>query len=100
MNSIRRYLFNTIIVVLAFVIAFSIVELAVRIFCPQEVGPIRFAFNPELGEIPVPYQKRFRHFPGVYTFAYHNNSLGMRGSRAYQENQETEYRILLIGDSF
>jgi hypothetical protein len=69
-------------------------------FCPQEVGPIRFAFNPELGEIPVPYQKGIRHFPGVYTFAYNNNSLGMRGSREYQEKKETEYRILMLGDSF
>jgi hypothetical protein len=100
MNSIRRYLFNTSIVILAFVIAFSLVELAVRIFCPQEVGPIRFAFNPELGEIPVPYQKGIRHFPGVYTFAYNNNSLGMRGTREYQEKKETAYRILMIGDSF
>jgi hypothetical protein len=100
MHRIKKYLFNSFIMILGLVVGFSIVELAVRILSPQEVGPIRFAFNPELGEIPVPYQKGVRHSPGIYTFAYNNNSLGMRGSREYQEKKETEYRILIMGDSF
>jgi hypothetical protein len=100
MYSIKKYLFNILIVILSLIVGFSLVELAVRILCPQEVGPIRFAFNLELGEIPVSYQKGIRHLPGVYTFAYNNNSLGMRGSRDYQEKKETEYRILMMGDSF
>ena len=101
MNSIKRYFFNTIIVILAFVIAFSLVELAVRIFCPQEVGPIRFAFNPELGGDTGTISKRESGISlGFILLRITTTPLGMRGSREYPEKKETEYRILMIGDSF
>lgn len=85
---------------LSFVVAFAVAEGAVRFFRPQEVGPVRFTCDPELGTIPVPGQHGLRHFPGVFDFTYSNNSLGWRGRREYREDQQTKYRVLFLGDSF
>ncbi len=94
-------LFFTIIgVLLSFLVAFAVAEVAVRHISPQEVGPVRFACLPELGDIPVPGQQGERRFPGVFTFRYSNNSLGWRGRREYRETKPTDYRVLFLGDSF
>jgi hypothetical protein len=97
---VKSALFKIIGVLCGLLVACAIAEVAVRLIKPQEVGPVRFACNPELGEIPVPGQHGIRHFPGVFTFAYHNNSLGWRGSREYPEAKTTLYRVLMLGDSF
>jgi hypothetical protein len=97
---VKSLLFKLIGVTLGFLVAFTLAEAAVRIISPQEVGPVRFAFNPDLGMIPVPYQHGVRHSPGVFDFAYTNNSLGWRGRQEYREQKSTEYRILMLGDSF
>lgn len=85
---------------LGFSVAFGLAETAVRVFNPQEVGPVRFAFNPEMGEIPVPGQEARRIYPGVFDFTYSNNSQGFRGSREYGPKQPGGGRFLLLGDSF
>jgi hypothetical protein len=96
----RNFLFRFIAVILGFMVAFSLAEGAVRIFNPQETGPPRFAFDSELGEIPVPHQKGRQIHPGVYDFTYTNNSLGFRGAREYGPKKPGAFRILLLGDSF
>ena len=80
----RSLAFRIIGVLCGFLVAFLLAEVAVRLISPQEVGPVRFACNPELGEIPVPGQQGERRIPGVYTFRYSNNSLGWRGRREYR----------------
>jgi hypothetical protein len=96
---VKSLFFKIIGMFLSFLVAFAIAEGAVRLFRPQEVGPVRFACHPELGEIPVPGQHGVRRLPGVFTFTYSNNSLGWRGSREYQEAKPTAYRVLFLGDS-
>ncbi|MEJ2671460.1 MAG: GDSL-type esterase/lipase family protein [Deltaproteobacteria bacterium] len=100
MAKIRSVLFKIIGVFFSLLVAFALAEGAVRLFAPQEVGPVRFACNPQLGEIPVPGQHGARHLPGVFTFTYSNNSLGWRGSREYPIAKQTRYRLLFLGDSF
>ena len=100
MAAVRTFCLIVIGVLLSFLVAFALAEVAVRFFSPQEVGPVRFAYNPELGEIPVPGQQGERRFPGVFTFRYSNNSLGWRGRREYREAKPTDYRVLFLGDSF
>jgi len=95
-----RSFFAIICVLLGFLAAFAVAEVAVRYVSPQEVGPARFACLPELGYIPVPYQQGERRFPGVFAFRYSNNSLGWRGRREYQEKKTTDYRVLFLGDSY
>lgn len=96
----RSLFFSIICVLLSFLVAFAVVEVAVRRLSPQEVGPVRFACLPELGDIPVPGQQGERRLPGVFSFRYSNNSLGWRGSREYREKKRTDYRVLFLGDSF
>jgi len=87
-------------VLLGFSVAFGLAEIAVRFIRPQEVGPPRFAWDPKLGEIPVPRQKARRSYPGVYDYTYSNNSQGFRGSREYGPKKPGDFRLLLLGDSF
>jgi hypothetical protein len=96
----RSLFFRIFGVLCGFLVAFALAEVAVRLISPQEVGPVRFACNLELGEIPVPGQQGERRIPGVYSFRYSNNSLGWRGRREYREAKRTDYRVLLLGDSF
>jgi hypothetical protein len=98
--AVVRLLSKIIGVLCALAVAFGLAEVAVRLISPQEVGPVRFACNPQLGEIPVPGQRGERRFPGVFTFRYSNNSLGWRGRREYREAKQTDYRVLFLGDSF
>jgi lysophospholipase L1-like esterase len=100
MAVVKHLLFKIFGVLLSFLVAFALAEVAVRLISPQEVGPVRFACHPELGEIPVPGQQGERRIPGVYTFRYSNNSLGWRGRREYREAKQTDYRVLFLGDSF
>ena len=96
----RLLFFRIIGVLCGFLVALALAEVAVRLISPQEVGPVRFACTPELGEIPVPGQQGERRIPGVYAFRYSNNSLGWRGRREYREAKQTDYRVLFLGDSF
>jgi hypothetical protein len=95
-----KYLLFIIGVLLGLLVALAVAEVAVRLISPQEVGPVRFACHPELGDIPVPGQQGERRLPGVFTFRYSNNSLGWRGRREYREVKPTDYRVLFLGDSF
>jgi hypothetical protein len=96
----RSNFFKIIGVLLSFLVALAVAEVAVRHFSPQEVGPVRFACDPQLGEIPVPLQQGVRSAPGGFTFKYSNNSLGWRGSWEYRPVKQTEHRVLFLGDSF
>jgi hypothetical protein len=96
----RSFFFTIICVLLSLLVAFAVAEVAVRHFSPQEVGPVRFACLPELGDIPVPGQQGERRLPGVFAFRYSNNSLGWRGRREYREKKPADYRVLFLGDSF
>lgn len=96
----KNILFRLIAVIIGLSVAYGLAEIAVRIISRQETGPPRFAFDPELGDIPVPYQKGRRHYPGVFDFSYSNNSLGFRGSREFGPKQPGDFRLLLLGDSF
>ena len=96
----KNLLYRFIAVVLGFSVAFGLAEITVRVLCPQEVGPPRFAFDQTLGYIPVPGQKARRNLPGVYDFTYSNNSQGLRGSREYGPKRPGTCRVLLLGDSF
>jgi lysophospholipase L1-like esterase len=100
MAVVKHLLLRIFGVLLGFLVAFALAEVAVRLISPQEVGPVRFICNPELGEIPVPGQQGERRIPGVYSFRYSNNSLGWRGRREYREAKQTDYRVLFLGDSF
>jgi hypothetical protein len=80
-------------------IGFSLVliEIGLRVFFPQPLGPVQFAVDPDRGFIPVPNQRALRTLPGVYAYRYSNNSMGLRGPEIHAK---TKPRILVLGDSF
>ncbi len=96
----RQALLKIVTIILSLVAAFAIAEVAVRIFCPQEVAPIRFVFDRQRGDIPTPRQKGRQIMPGAFDFTYSNNSLGLRGAKEYSLARHTDHRILFLGDSF
>ncbi|MGB9294175.1 MAG: hypothetical protein WCB64_12770, partial [Desulfobaccales bacterium] len=61
----RQALLKIVSIMLGLVVAFGIAEVGIRIFCPQEVAPIRFAFDPQRGEIPTPNQRGRHIMPGA-----------------------------------
>jgi hypothetical protein len=91
---VKNLLYHLLALLLGLSLAFGLAEIGVRLFCPQEVGPIRFAFDKDLGEIPVPNQKGRQAHPGAYDFTYTNNSMGFRGNREYGQKQLGSVRVL------
>lgn len=90
---------NLVVLVFGVLAALVIAEIMLRLWAPQMTGPIQFVFDPVLGPIPVPGQSARRTLPGVYSYAYTNDSHGLRivpGSAGGNPGP----RVLLLGDSF
>ena len=100
MKTIKKIGFRILAVLMSCIIAFAIAELVIRFISPQMTGPIQVAFDPELGPIPVPSQHGRRTIPGIYSYTFSNNSLGLRGNKEYSFEKKSDFRILLLGDSF
>jgi lysophospholipase L1-like esterase len=96
----RNTVLKIVCLVISLTFAFGVAELAVRFFEPQEVAPIRFWFDPQLGDIPVPNQKGRKIKPGVFDHTFSHNSLGFRGRNESRFEKHTDHRILFLGDSF
>ncbi len=94
-----RLIINVAFLLLSFTVAFLFAEIVVRTCCPQVTGPSEWSFDPDLGLISVPNHHGTRSFPGIFSYHFTNNSMGLRGSREYSEKPEG-LRILLLGDSF
>ncbi|MBI2605104.1 MAG: SGNH/GDSL hydrolase family protein [Deltaproteobacteria bacterium] len=98
--SLRRNIaFSFVLLCLSAFIAFILSEVLLRAFYPQSTGPVMFAFDPRLGQIPVPSQKGRRRLPGVYEYDFENDSSGMRKT-ASASGSGTRLRALFLGDSF
>lgn len=100
MKIVKSVIIRLIIITMAIAIAFFISEFAIRFISPQMTGPIQFAFDAELGEIPVPNQIGRRRLPGNYDYTYSNNSKGFRGKKEYNYEKNVNLRVLILGDSF
>jgi len=81
------------------IICFVIAEIFIRLFFPQRTGPMMFAWQEELGPIPVPEQNAWFFVPGVGYYHVINNSIGLRASKEFSK-QKTKKRLLFLGDSF
>jgi hypothetical protein len=83
--------------ILAVFIAGATAEIFLRQFSLQEIGPIQFHFDPELGAITTPDQHGQRTVPGQYSYRYRNDRSGLRvtppGSSSHQA-------LVFLGDSF
>lgn len=85
--------------VLGALIGFGVAEVSVRILLPQRTGPALAAYDPELGSRLVPNLRGRITLPGLYSFEFAHNSLGMRAT-GIVDNKHARSRILILGDSF
>lgn len=100
MNIIKQIFFRITATIFISIICFAIAELLVRNIHPQPTGPSWLAWDPQLGAVSVPNQRGRRTLPGVYDYTYSHNSYGLRGSKEYSLGKSSNFRILLLGDSF
>lgn len=91
---------KSLLLIVSLGFSFGIVELYVRYFHPQEVAPIRFVFDSQLGDVSTPNQRGRKIKPGAFDHTYSHNSLGWRASKEYSFEKQAEHRILFLGDSF
>lgn len=94
---IKKIIFRLSAILIGCISIFAALELGLRIFNPQVLGFVQFSYDPELGCIPVPYQKG-RVTKPFYT--YTNNSWGLRGAKEYGQKRKNDLRIIMLGDSF
>jgi lysophospholipase L1-like esterase len=96
----QRFLPRAVVVLLSLIAALGLAEWAVRTFSPQITGEVVFAYHPDLGAIPVPYQRGRKTSPHGVGYDFSHNSQGFRGNREYGPDKGQAIRILFVGDSF
>ncbi|MGQ0570258.1 MAG: SGNH/GDSL hydrolase family protein, partial [Armatimonadota bacterium] len=84
---------------LAALVAFGVAEVGVRIVSPQRTAPALYAYDARVGSIPVPNQRGRVTLPGVYSYSYANDALGLRLTGIVVRDT-ARARILVLGDSF
>jgi lysophospholipase L1-like esterase len=94
---VKNWIKKSLAIALSVAFACMLAEVGLRAFFPQPTGPVQFAYDPVRGAIPTPGQRGRRVIPGVFSYQFTNNSLGLRGPEI---GPKTQRRILLLGDSF
>lgn len=96
---IRAIIFRLAAASLGMVLAFAAAEGALRIISPQRTGPALYAFDRHVGSIPIPNQHGRVTLPGVYSYTFSNDELGLRVTGVIPRSQ-ARVRVLVLGDSF
>lgn len=93
---------NAVAIAIGILLALVVAEGILRLVAPQMTGPIQFAWDPDLGAIPVPAQSGRITLPGVYSYVYTNDLDGLRvvPRTATQRPSTGRAVLLLLGDSF
>jgi len=74
-------------------------EAVLRVLAPQATGPVWFAQDPVLGDLPVPSEHGERSLPGIYRFSFTHDSQGRRVVPA-AAGVAWGRTVLVLGDSF
>lgn len=90
-------MFKKIITVTAvnFILLFLLLEVSLRIFFPQQTGPVQYIYHDQLGAIPIPNLKGKWVYPPHYTYSASHD---INGNRI--QNGTNSDKIAFIGDSF
>lgn len=92
-------MFSFILMALLIVVPLLAIEGALRIFFPQALGLPAFAYDPALGQIPVPGQVSWRSNPDDGAYRTSNDDEGFRIT-GFTSRETAKLRILAVGDSF
>ncbi len=98
-NRMKKFFQNFGMMLFSVLFACAIGEVALRCFFPQKLGTQQFSSHKDLGLLPVPNQKGFYQYPGVYDYTYTNDA---SARRITSKDKVTNYEktVMLIGDSF
>jgi hypothetical protein len=95
----RRRLRSLSIIGASVALAFGGAEFGLRAFSPQRTVAALYAYDPRVGSIPAPNSRGRDTLPGVLSFTYTNDALGMRVT-GIVPRETAKVRVLLLGDSF
>jgi hypothetical protein len=90
---------NALALALGCLLALGLGEAALRVFAPQPTGPVWFAHDPVLGDLPVPGARGERSLPGIYRFSFTHDARGLRVVPA-AAGSDAKRTLLVLGDSF
>jgi len=95
--ALRNIALRFSLVMVGVVVAFALLELAVRILYPYDLD---LQYDPLLGHRLIPDFEGWHSSLGEYRVRYHINSHGFRGEETTLEKPDGTYRIMVLGDSF
>lgn len=93
MSNIGALLVSTLVMLL-------VCEVVVRFFVPQELAPVKFMYDKDMGLMHIPHLKGEEYFPGVYDFEFSNGEDGFRISHKDAMPPFINKKVMLVGDSF
>lgn len=92
--------FVTLFLALCLVAGLLLSEAALRVFLPQPLGPPFFAYDEDMGQVPVPGQASRRTFSEDPPYSAENTENGLRRTTDSASAALGMMRILILGDSF
>ena len=99
-QTLKKWLQNIGTMLLSTFVMLLICELVVRFFFAQELAPVKFMYDKDIGLIHVPHLKGSEYFPGVYDFDFSNGENGFRTTTKNPIPDFVNKKVMLIGDSF
>jgi hypothetical protein len=90
---------NALALGLGSLLALGLGEGGLRLLAPQPTGPVWFAHDSVLGDLPVPGERGERSQPGMYRFSFTHDAQGLRIVPA-AAGVVAKRTVLVLGDSF
>ena len=96
----KKWLSNIVTMLASTFIMLLVCELIIRFFFPQELAPVKFMYDKDMGLMHIPHLKGSEYYPGVYDFDFSNEENGFRTTHKGAVPDFINKKIMLIGDSF
>ena len=96
----KKWLSNIGTMLLTTFIMLLVCEVIIRFFVPQQLAPVKFKFDKDIGLMHVPFLKGREYYPKVYDFTFSNGENGFRTSHKGALPKNITKKIMLVGDSF
>lgn len=96
----KKWLSNIGAMLLSTFIMLLVCEGVVRLVKPQQLAPVKFMYDKEIGLIHVPHLKGTEYKPKNYNISFTNKADGFRTTHKGELPNFINKKIMLIGDSF
>lgn len=96
----KKWLSNIGAMLLSTFIMLIVCELIVRFFVPQQLAPVKFMYDKDIGLIHIPHLKGCEYRPNNYNIKFTNGDDGFRITHKGEMPDFVNKKIMFIGDSF